>query len=347
MRKIAVVGTGLMGTSFGLHVQSFYNDVYLLGYDKDPKQSENALKIGAFSRIVDSLTELKGCEFIFVCCPLKYASETIERLFEIVDESTIITDISSVKSQICKRFADKKNFLGGHPMTGSERQGALAAQAEIFDNSLYILCPEINQELSCKKIQIFLEKMNIKIYKMKPSIHDRVVAMASHLPYFVATTLVNSMDGELFEHISSVAGSGFRDTSRVASSPGKMWDIISKENSENILEAINIFKERLDETTVSIKKENTLDISDKAKRLRDSIVENRLAGSGESMLTIDVPDRPGVLSNIFNLLENINIKNIEIEDSREYSTGSLRVFFRTTEDKKKAEHLLKNSDIFN
>jgi len=342
--QIGVVGTGLMGTSLGLHVRSFYKDISLIGYDRDKVQSRYAFEKNAFTTIAKGFEEFKKCEIVFVCCPLEYAEDIVSKLLSIVSEDTIITDISSVKSGICESFSEFSNFLGGHPMTGSERAGALAAKAELFDNSLYILCPHDNQKDSSDRVREFLEKMNLNIYIMDPYTHDRVVAMASHLPYFVASTLVNSMDGELLDHISAVAGSGFRDTSRVASSPEKMWEVIAHNNKENILDAIRRFKDSLSDTQEAVEREHTVEISEKARRLRYQIIEKRVPG-GENLLAVDVPDRPGVLSNIFSMLEDINIKNIEIQDSRELSGGALRIFFRTPQDMKRAEDILNKAGL--
>jgi prephenate dehydrogenase len=337
--NIGIVATGLMGMSLALAIDRKIDNVVLYGVEPDVNERNNACEYNVFTGIYSDISEIPECDIFFICSPLNTVCDIAEYILHKYRHS-IVTDISSVKSDICSKLSSYCNFVGGHPMTGSERKGAKAANADIFDNSLYILCPEKSQEKSFSILSDFLERLNQNIYVMDGISHDKAVAYASHLPYFVACTLVNSMANSEFENIKNITGSGWRDTTRVASSPEDMWKIISCNNKQNIIRALKDFSRELNNTINSIDSMNSTVISTKAKILRDNIISNRMNKSGDFVIEVDIPDEPGILAKIFSKLENINIRNIEIEDSRAEKSGSLRIWLRDKESYHKALNLL-------
>ncbi len=341
INSIGVVGTGLMGTSLAMHIHRIKKNVELFGADPSGAEREKALEKGVFTDIFVSHEDMPSCDLFFVCSPIEYAENIAAYLCDKFPSSHI-TDISSVKKEICDKLKNFKNFTGGHPMTGTERKGAHAAHPDIFDNSLYILCPATLQNHTADIFDTFLRSLNINIYRMSPEEHDRCVAYASHLPYFVAASLVIASDNELYEHICNMAGSGFRDTTRVAGSPSGMWNTILKYNRNNIRSAFSDFIRVCQNTLKVIEKDESTSFSDRARNMRREMMSSKLRRDAGFVLEVNVPDRPGVLGRIFTLLENINIRNIEIDDSRESRTGALTIFFRTENDMIEAQKRLKD-----
>ncbi|MCK9223955.1 MAG: prephenate dehydrogenase/arogenate dehydrogenase family protein [Candidatus Muirbacterium halophilum] len=336
---IGIIATGLMGMSLALAIKKKHSDTELFGVEPNLNELNNASEYKVFTGIYSDISKIPECDIFFICSPLNTVNDIAVYLLEKFKNS-VVTDISSVKSDICKNLSNYNNFVGGHPMTGSERKGAKSANADIFDNSLYILCPKKNQQESFKKLEDFLKSINQNIYIMSDEEHDKAVAYASHLPYFVACTLVNSMANSEFENIKNITGSGWRDTTRVASSPEDMWKIISFNNKDNILKSLKDFSIELDKTISCINNMNSSEISVKAKNLRDNIINHRMNRSGDFVIEIDIPDEPGILAKIFSKLENINIRNIEIEDSRAEKSGSLRIWLKDEISYKNAKKIL-------
>lgn len=337
--NIGIVATGLMGMSLALTIYRKIDNVVLYGVEPDYNERKNAGEYNVFSGIFMDISEIPECDIFFVCSPVNTVKEIIRYLLKKYTNS-IVTDISSVKSEICNEFSENPNFVGGHPMTGSERKGAKAANADIFDNSLYILCPEICQKESSEKLRDLLTRLNQNIYIMDGRSHDKAVAYASHLPYFVACTLVNTMKNEDYENIRNITGSGWKDTTRVASSPEEMWKIISQYNKDNIINSLKRFQDELCNTIDFLKNRKNEEILVKARNTREEILRNRKSKSGDFVIQIDIPDEPGILAKIFSKLENINIRNIEIEDSRAEKSGALRIWLRDKESYNKALNLL-------
>jgi prephenate dehydrogenase len=167
----------------------------------------------------------------------------------------LVTDTGSIKQKIVQKankiLSKDIHFIGGHPMAGSEKYGIESADPYLFYNKIYILAPTPKSNLrALEKASLLIEMIGAKELILDPLEHDRIVSAVSHLPQIIAVSLINTI-GELAlrgnnYNYFKVVGEGFKDMTRIASSPYKMWEDICDTNQENILEIIQEFKNYLE-----------------------------------------------------------------------------------------------------
>jgi prephenate dehydrogenase len=259
----------------------------------------------------------------------------IRDLAPFVAETCIITDVCSTKAEIAnfvEALSKKLCFIGGHPMAGTEKSGYASSSPHLFENAYYVLtpCPSVSQDALGHLVSIIRGIGAIPVI-MSAEEHDRAAAGISHLPHVIAAALVNlvrEMDSGS-GRMQTLAAGGFRDITRIASSSPVMWENIVFSNKAQIKELIAKYKIALDDFSLSLERDDSEAVYNffaEAGRFRDSI-SNRAAGmiQPEYRLVVDVEDRPGIIGEIATILgsNNINIKNINVTNSREFEQGCL------------------------
>ena len=334
------IGLGLIGGSIAKAIHSKFPNASLIAYDTNSSSLELAKSEGVIQTVCFNIDEnFADCDYVFLCAPVSHNDENLLTLKKHLSADTILTDVGSVKTGIHEHIAElglESQFIGGHPMTGSERFGYPNSKASLFENAYYILTP--TEEVSQEKILAYRDLVSqigaiplILPYKQ----HDFVTAAISHLPHVIAASLVNLVrDSDSEEGIMKmIAAGGFKDITRIASSSPDMWQQICLTNTENI----SLLLERYIESLTEFKKE--LDYAnpdtlyrffDSARIYRESFID---ASSGpiktEYVITVDIADRPGAIAAIASLLSmhDISIKNIGINHNRELAEGALRIEF--------------------
>lgn len=247
--KIGIVGLGLIGGSLGLCLKDMklVNAVY--GYDISEENAKLALELGLVHKIV-SFEEMKEiCDIIFLAIPVEAISQTLKKL-ENIKPSTTIVDLGSTKFKIISSCPEKirSNLVAAHPMAGTENSGPKAAFKELLKGAVVVICDdEKTANLHVKRAIEIFSYAGMKIVFMDSSKHDHHVAFISHLPHVISYSLVNSvLKEENKENIINLAGGSFSDVSRIAKSSPKMWSDIFKQNKQNVINSIDIFKKELD-----------------------------------------------------------------------------------------------------
>ena len=242
-----IVGLGLMGGSFALSTKDFFSKV--IGVDLNKTHQEEALKLG----LVDEIVEFEGltnADVIILAIPIRGIIYSLKKLSTMdLKEDVTIIDFGSTKESIIQSCPKniRKNLVASHPMAGTEYSGPSAAINDLYTNKVMVVCDieesgEIQQTLALNIFNYL--KMNIKF--MKASSHDRHAAFISHMPHIVSFSLANAvLKQEDRENIVTLAAGGFRDMSRLAKSNPAMWENIFIENKQNLLNAIDAFKEEL------------------------------------------------------------------------------------------------------
>lgn len=339
MKKIGFIGFGLIGGSLAKIWHRLHPEIEIIIYEHHEKPSleyQKAKEDGVVTFITRELSEFSDCDLIILCTPVISIVKYLQLLKDVVSESSIITDVGSVKgvvTEAAKSFGLAKNFIGGHPMAGSEKTGYSNADSNLFENSYYILTPF--KETDEKKLAIL--KSLIAETRAIPVVidsdrHDEVTAAISHVPHIVASSLVNSVAGKNDNMMELLAAGGFRDITRIASSSPAMWRDICISNKDSIgkflasyIEELQLIKSRIEEGA----REDIFDFFGNSKEYRDSLPlkKSNMAISHEILLY--VPDEPGEIAIIASILaaRGISIKNIGIAHNREYSEGVLRVEF--------------------
>ena len=290
---------------------------------------------------------LYNCDYLFLCAPVEFNVEYMEKIKDSLGENCILTDVGSVKSIIHEKVTElglEGKFIGGHPMAGSERSGFSNSSDHLLENAYYIITP--GGEVALDRISDFTElvsSLGAIPLVLTAEEHDFITAGVSHLPHIVASALVNLvnlLDNDA-QYMKMIAAGGFRDITRIASSSPVMWEQICLENQKNISTVLDEFIRMLIQIRCSIdnrEADNIFDMFASSKDYRDSIdiVDNSLIPRSY-VLYIDVADEAGAIATIATILatEKVSIKNI-----REFEDGVLKIEFYTDAALEQAKVLL-------
>ena len=348
MQNIGIIGLGLMGGSIAKTLKNKLNKIIAFDLnEQDLKQALNEKVIDEYTLNIDE--KFSNLDIIFICTPVKLVYEYVQKLEKYISPNCIITDVGSTKFEIVKSIEkDFPNikFIGAHPMVGSEKSGYNASKDFLFENGYYIITKTEKTDIQdVEKIKNVVEQLKAIPIIIDVDKHDYIVSAISHVPHIVASALVNlvknSDDNNM--NMKHLAAGGFKDITRIASSSPVMWQNICNQNKEEIIKTLSIFNNIINEFIENIiqeKESNVLTYFESAKEYRDSF--DIVPASTNYYITIDVKDTPGVIAEIATMLSlnNINIKNIGIENSREYEGGILKIVFQNEEEKNKSIELL-------
>lgn len=353
MKTIGFIGLGLIGGSIARTIRKFHPDYRLLAFDKDRSALAEAVSLNVINGICDIDDEqLYNCDYLFLCAPVEFNVEYMEKIKDSLGKNCILTDVGSVKSVIHEKVTElglEGRFIGGHPMAGSERSGFSNSSDHLLENAYYIITP--GGEVALEKISDFTElisSLGAIPLVITAEEHDFITAGVSHLPHIVASALVNLvnlLDNDA-QYMKMIAAGGFRDITRIASSSPVMWEQICLENQKNISTVLDEFIRMLIQIRCSIdnkEADNIFDMFASSKDYRDSIdiVDNSLIPRSY-VLYIDVADEAGAIATIATILatEKVNIKNIGIIHNREFEDGVLKIEFYTDAALEQAKVLL-------
>lgn len=348
------IGLGLIGGSLAKAIHGKLPEAYLIAYDTNTSSLELALKEGVIQKTCSHIGEaFEACNYIFLCAPVSHNDENLLAIKKHLSPDAVLTDVGSVKTGIHEHIASLKmggQFIGGHPMTGSERFGYSNSKASLFENAYYILTP--TDKTPTEKIsayQTLVRTIGAIPLVLPYGQHDYVTAAISHLPHVIAASLVNLVkDADSKEGVMKmIAAGGFKDITRIASSSPVMWQQICLTNTDNISALLNqyiqnltLFKQSLDEKDAAL----LYQFFDDAREYRESFID---APSGpikaEYVITVDIADKPGSIAAIASLLaaHDISIKNIGINHNRELAEGALRIEFYEVSVTSRATKVLK------
>lgn len=356
MYNIGIIGIGLMGGSLAKGFAKSPKVNKIVGYDLIEYDLIQAKKDGVITEYTLEIDEsFSDLDVVFICTPVSYIFGYIEQLKQVIKEGCIITDIGSTKSTIMKKVENLDiNFIGGHPMVGSEKSGYSASKTYLYENAYYIITKSQNSiQENIEVIKELVTELNAIPIEVEWDKHDYIVAAISHVPHIVASTLVNmvkGLDGKE-KLMKKLAAGGFKDTTRIASSSPVMWQNICKENREQILKVLKSFQNILSDFEKNI--ENSDEVYDffcSSKSYRDTF--NRLPATTDEThdINIDIEDVPGGIAKVTTIISEIgvNIKNIGIINNREHTIGVLQIMFYSNIDKEKSIEILtkKGYNIF-
>lgn len=353
MKKIGIIGLGLIGGSLAKRLKKKYADLEIVAMNRSLPPLQTAQAENTIDDYASEITDLfTGCNIVFVCTPVDKICGFVRQLLPYLHKDCIITDVGSTKSGICREMEGYPvHFIGGHPMAGSEKTGYEASKDYLFENAYYILTPP--PDFPVEKLEYMkavIHALGAMPVLMTPEAHDQAVAAVSHAPHVIAAALVSTVERlDQHQHMHNLAAGGFRDITRIASGSPDMWYSISMENSAEIHRTLAVFRNRLDyfeEKCMALDGTAVRDFFQDAKDYRDSF--SMLAGPGTVYeLRADVEDRPGIIAEVATLLSvnQINIKNIGIINSREYENGVLQIVFDTQEAMDKSKKLLQQRNF--
>jgi len=254
-RRIAILGTGLIGGSFGLAVRRCIPDARIVGFDRGPAL-ERAQARGAIDEGASDLAgAVRGADLVYIALPISSAIEMLPEVARHAEPHVLVTDACSTKRAVCRaagqHFQGGAKFLGGHPMAGKETEGIAGADGELFRGANYALIgeEETQKEPRVAAFVSLLGKMEVRPIWMDAETHDWAAAIISHLPQMAAIALAEVIASETDESglPVSLAGSGARDVLRLAGSPYAMWRDIAVTNSDNLSRALDRLSQAIDQ----------------------------------------------------------------------------------------------------
>lgn len=281
---IAIVGLGMIGGSIALGLkQSLTPCPRIIAVDRN----EQSLALATRQGIVElTLTapgpELAQADIVFLCTPVLQMESVIAEVVPFLRAGSILTDVGSTKAWLRPRLQrllpDTVCYIGGHPMAGREQSGYSAACASLFLGKWYILCPEpTTNPQALAVVTRLVSCLGAKIAKMDVELHDQCAAVISHLPHVAAAAMVNVLDCYPDPETSlQLAGGGFHDTTRIASSDADMWADICISNAPAILDSLESYQQLLAGLAQAIADNDRAVIHQffqRAKKRRDSLLQ--------------------------------------------------------------------------
>lgn len=252
-RRVAVIGTGLIGGSFALALRSHFPGVFVVGYDR-PEVLQRAVTCGAISEsAADVQTALRGADLVYLALPIVPALEALPEIGKYAENGALVTDACSTKAVICRtareHFHRGAQFLGGHPMAGKEQSGIEQADAELFRRAPYALIgtPE-SADTPAKAFAELVVAIGAQPVWCDAETHDWAVGIISHLPQLVSLALARVVQDETDETglPLSLAGQGLHDLLRLAGSPYTVWRDILLTNTENVARSLDRLAQAVD-----------------------------------------------------------------------------------------------------
>lgn len=280
-QTIGFIGLGLIGGSIAQKIKSNYPDTKIIANAHHKETIEEAYCMGLIKNSTPlMLSDFRECDCIFLCAPVQKNIEYLKELKSIIKDSCYITDVGSTKTQIHEEVTAlglEKNFIGGHPMAGSEKTGIANANAEILKDAYYIITPTAQTpQKDIAAFQDFVQSLGSIPLVMDYNAHDFATAAISHVPHMIAYTLVNliqNMDDDQ-QTMKKIAAGGFKDLTRVASSSPEIWQNICISNQSSILALLDSYMELLNTLRGHIESADgqaLWDFFQKAKTYRDNI----------------------------------------------------------------------------
>jgi prephenate dehydrogenase len=336
IHRVAIVGTGLIGTSIALAATRAGDAVS--GWDADPDVAARAAAAGGPSVAHTLAVAVSEADLVVVCTPIPAIAPTVVAVLDLAPEA-IVTDAGSIKAQIAREVTAQAptealpRFVPGHPLGGSERSGPEHASASVVDDIVWALAPtEASDPGAVDRLAGWIARLGARPVRLTPDRHDRLVAFVSHLPQVASTSLMGLAATEEAGEpdILLLAAGGFRDLTRLAASNPRLWSQILIANSGQIAEAIDSYVARLLALRDQIADERGPEVErtfDEAKRARLRLAAKPTVRAGVAVLQVEIPDEPGALARITAAMGagGVNIEDLQIVHSPEGGRGTVHV----------------------
>jgi prephenate dehydrogenase len=332
-RRLALVGTGLIGGSIGLALRRLGAEVR--GFDHDAARAARAKEAGVVDSLAASVAEaVDDADLTVVAVPVGQVAGVV---IEALDAGArVVTDVGSVKAPIvaaveAARPELARRFVGGHPMAGSEQEGLDGASPDLFVGATWVLTPtEHTDPHAFAEVRALAVDLGAEAVAVSPELHDALVAVVSHVPQLAASTLMNVADAGSDRHgvLLRLAAGGFRDMTRIASGHPAIWPDICVANRDAIVTALDEYLAslmRVREMVAVGDRDALLDVLESARTARRNLPTGLPVDEVLVELRVPIEDRPGALAQVTTLATElgVNIADVEIAHSLEGRSGVL------------------------
>lgn len=334
--RVAIIGTGLIGTSIGLAAARVGCTV--TAWDVDAPTLADATTSGALVAAGSFEAAVREAQVVVVATPIAAIADQVETALASAP-GAIVTDVGSIKTPLVAEIAarvdvtHRPRFVPGHPMGGSERSGPHHASASLVDGIVWVITPtELSDGGLVEDLEGWVDRLGARPVRMGPERHDRLVAFVSHLPQVASTALMALAATEESDEpeILLLAAGGFRDLTRLASSNPALWSEILLANGGQVAAAIDLYVARLTSLRDEILAGRGTEVEATfagAKRARLKLAAKPQVRAGVAVLQVTVPDRPGALAELTSGLadDGVNIEDLQIVHSPEGGRGTVHL----------------------
>lgn len=272
---VAVFGPGLMGASLLMALRRKSPRTKLSVWARRKEAADEIVKHGlADVAGTDAAEAASGADTVVLCVPVDRMADIARSMAPHIGADTLVTDVGSTKKTVTAElgeiFSDGKNFLGSHPMCGSEESGLGAARADLYEGALCVVCPtDSSRPDLLARTEALWQMVGGRVARLSPADHDKAAAATSHAPHIAAAALVALVASEP-DTFRALCASGFRDTTRVASGSPELWSAILAANAGETAAAL----ERLEKILASYRQAITSGSRDKvAAMLQDAVAQ--------------------------------------------------------------------------
>ena len=253
VKRLAVIGVGLVGGSLALALRRAGAVASVAGYDRDPEALARAAGLGVIDTAAASASEAaKGADLVVVAVPVRSIGPVLHDVALAMDAQSVVTDVGSTKGEVMavakEELRDRfPRFVPGHPIAGREASGVEAAVADLFRSARVVLTPDrATAPDAVELVKACWEAAGARVASMPAERHDRIFAAVSHLPHVLSFALVSEIaEREDADDLLGFAAGGFRDFTRIAASSPEMWRDIALQNRAALLEELDRYGARL------------------------------------------------------------------------------------------------------
>ncbi|MDO5410842.1 MAG: prephenate dehydrogenase [Lachnospiraceae bacterium] len=355
MFTVGFVGLGLIGGSIARCLRETHPEYHMIACGASEKTLNMALQDGTVDEIFPQVdSHLSACSLIFLCAPVEYNIGYLPVLKKIIHKNCLITDVGSTKAEIheaVNQLGLSDQFIGGHPMAGSEKSGYSHSNTHLMENAWYVLTPTDDTDPSALELMLeCVHNCRAQHIVLNYQEHDRIVAAISHVPHLIAAGLVNLVqdnDNSLHQ-MKQLAAGGFKDITRIASSSPVMWEQICTSNTAPIADILRKYISIMEGILTDVEKQDGKSINyffEKSRDYRNTISDKPKAIGyikPEYSIYCDIVDRAGAIATLATTLSThqISIKNIGIIHNRSFEDGALKIEFYTEEAMENAIEIL-------
>jgi prephenate dehydrogenase len=336
-RRLAIVGTGLLGASVGLAARAA-GVAEVVGADNDRRELRDALELEAITSRARSVEEAaEGADLIVAATPVRSLAGVLVRA-HVANPEAVLTDVGSTKlhllAELQRSSTNLRRVIPGHPMAGSEERGARAARVDLFHGAAWVLTPAPHVDhQALRRLTSFVRDLGGRPLMLDPELHDQVAAFASHLPQLTATALMGAVaEVQAPAALQSLVAGGFRDTTRVAASDPDLWVDICTTNGPRIVAALDLLTERLQTLRTLVETGDRAGLREMLATARSARLRlpTKPGTSPRALreLAVHVPDRPGSLAEVFRVLgaAGVNVEDTAIDHEPQGGSGALHVW---------------------
>jgi len=270
--KVVIVGTGLIGGSLGFALKKQTLAAQVIGLSRHRENARLAKKNGSIDSIGSSLEVVADADLVILATPVDTIINLGSKIAQKIKKDCIVIDVGSTKERIVSKLSPLiPNFVGCHPLAGSEKKGVANSRESIFEGSVCIITPAVRTAADVlNKVKLFWEILGSRIVILSAKKHDQVLSLTSHLPHLVAFSLISSIPNRCL----GLSSNGLRDTTRISSSDAAIWSEVFLSNRSNLLSALLIFQSKLTALKLALKSKNKkqlIKILLKAKKKREKL----------------------------------------------------------------------------